>query len=681
MQRTPARLSLAFISHLLNDAANTPVFFLLAANNRGILRRPWLERVDAIELSPLDNTALAALAKQALDGVHSVDELVISTLLTRSTGRPGALLAAIESLYSTGGIKRVDDRWEFDTAMLTTLVDMDKIKTESGGRFDELDETELLVARTGAIFGVRFWLGGVAALIRKSSDQVRAIEDFGRDGVPDQVIEVCTKLVDRGVLVQERATILPNEIGYRFVEEADVDKLLELHSSDELQSLSGRAAAWLELVGPQRLRELSSIIAPLWLAAGDQTHAAHVFLRAGQCALEELRHDDARPLLQKAHELAPQSAASVHILSLSSLGELAELDGQADEAERLYRDMLGLTWSYRARGHGATALNRLGRLFRTKGQINQALEHLVPALKLFESVEDQRGMASCCDEIGRCYWLAGNMKPALSFLQQSAQYRENLGDKPGLASTLTNMGVLAMSAGQNDTAAKHLDRAIEVRRKNKEVQGLVESLNAKGILLLNTGEVEAAVASMQEAYDLSKRVGNRRMQATLQNNLGEVLLSHGRLEDAESLLYKAVEGAGRLGDHNLLSDAARNLALAARQRDDPQRAGKWARRSVAAAQLSDVTRVRAAAMGTLGEILADTDDIEATENAFRRAAQLWSEANDRGALVGILQTHAAFLMRVGHNDAAEALVQRVNKLEKTSKTKKSAAKNNDSSEQ
>ena len=104
---------------------------------------------------------------------------------------------------------------------------------------------------------------------------------------------------------------------------------------------------------------------------------------------------------------------------------------------------------------------------------------------------------------------------------------------------------------------------------------------------------------MEEAYDLAKRVGNRRSQAMLQNNLGEVLLGTGRIDDAEALLYKAVEGAGRLEDANLLSDAARNLASAARARNDGDRALTWARRSVASAQNSAMARVKAAALGTL----------------------------------------------------------------------------------
>ena len=171
---------------------------------------------------------------------------------------------------------------------------------------------------------------------------------------------------------------------------------------------------------------------------------------------------------------------------------------------------------------------------------------------------------------------------------------------------------------------------------------------------------------MEESYDLSKRIGNRRMQAMLQNNLGEALLKKLRLEESEALLYKAVEGAGRLDDHSLLSDAARNLALAAFERNDQERALTWSKRSVAAAQLSGIARIKAAAMGTLGEIIAGGDDVEAADQAFARAAQLWVEANDRSALSNCLQTHGAFLMRVDRAEDAKKVLARVDRLTRRS---------------
>ena len=663
--------SIDFIASLRPDIAALPVVFLFIADQRGTQRREWLGSLDAVALKALDDAALENLASQALDGTQGVNERVLSVLVQHAEGKPGALLAAIESLVAKGGVRSQDNKWVLQQEVLDELVKTGDLRTRRGGRYDPLTDDQLEVAKLAAVFGQRFWLGGLIAMLRQQAEQVVTIEELGADNMPSRVAMTLNLLVDLGAVVRERGSLLPSEEGFRFVDEGDVDKLRDMFEDGELATLYRRAAEWLELVSDRRTESLAEVLAPLWVACGDRAHAAHVYLRAGTAALDQLRHDDARRHLRRARELSPAGAAGIHLKSMLALGKLAELEGLSDDAEELYRSALGVAWSYRARGHGAHALNRLGRLFRAKGQVSRALDHLVPALRLYEQVGDVAGQAGTSDDIGRTYWLSGNVKPALRFLQKAAQLRERIGDASGLAVTLTNMGILAMTVGSFDRSRAHLERALTIRRDGKNVHGLVESLNAMGALHLNCGEVDEAVASMEEAYDLSKRIGNRRMQAMLQNNLGETLLKSGRQDESEALLYKAVEGAGRLEDHNLLSDAARNLALAAFARDDHDRAITWARRSVAAAQLSDVARVKAAAMGTLGEILAGGEDVDAADNAFTRAAQLWAEANDRNALSNCLQTQAAFLVRVGRNADAERVLQRVDKLTRRAKTRPS----------
>ena len=596
--------SLNFLRSLLKEAKNERLMLVFVANQRGALRRPWLDELKAISLEPLSSEDMRELSQQVLTGVQGVDESVLDSFLAVADGKPGALFGAIESLLNGEGIVQIDGGWHLKPVILNEMVERGKLRSRKGDRFDVLSEDELLVARMGALFGKRFWTGGVVALLRKAGEQVRSLDGFGLDGLPDQVEKACGTMADLGLVVRERSGALPAENCYRFIEEGDLDKLTELFEDDERSRLAYRAAVWLELVGRGRGGMLADVLAPLWVAAGEKTHAAHLYLRAGEAEREALHHDDAQRYFQLAREFAPESAHDIHLFALLALGDLAELEGNGQEAEGYFRDVLGLAWSYRTRGQGALALQRIGRLYRSRGRLEAALKHLQEAMKLYESVGDNRGLAGVCDDMGRAYWLAGSLRDGLRLLQKAAQLRERDGDRTGLATTLTNLGILSMTGGRLDRAKSYLDRAVALRREGRSPHGLLESLNALGALLLTTGEQEAAVSVMEEAYELSKRVGNRRMRGMLQNNLGETLIKGGRLPDGEALLYKAVESAGRLGDHNLLSDASRNLATAARQRNDRGRALKWARRAVAAAQESDVTRVRATAMATLADVLS-----------------------------------------------------------------------------
>lgn len=648
--------SLAFLAQLIEEAPELQAVVILATDRRGVVRRPWLGTLRNTELAPLGDEVMGSIARKALAGVTGLDKASIQALVRHAGGRPGSLLDGIEQLSLRGAIARSGDAYVLQPGRLSELIAGGHLPAHRGNRFDDLSDFCLQVVSMGAVFGPRFWLGGVVALLRADTQGARSAEELGRDETPERVRRACKDLMERGLVLPERSSLLPHEMGFRFVEEGDCPALLEALDSGTQKKLAHRAAVWMQMVAGQRATEVADMLAPLWAKAGDSAHAAHVYLRAGEQALEEFRHAEARDYLEKARDLSHEEAADVHTTAVLGLGRLAEVDGRWAEAEAWYRDALELAWRFRARSRGALALQRLGRMMRTQGKVQQALEQLVPALQLYEAVGDVSGLGSVCDDIGRCYWAAGRTEAALPFLKRALQYRERLGDRSGQASTLTNLGIVSMSLGDLSESLAFVEQAVAIQRELRNQVGLFEALNALGAVQVASGDAIAAVTVMEEAYELSKRIGNRRMQAMMQNNLGEVLMLSGRLEDGEALLYKAVEGAGRLADHALLSDAARNLAVAARRRDDGERALTWARRSVKAAQSSDVVRARAASHRTLAEILADGQETKAAEEAYKRAEQGFKDAHDLRELRETLQGHAALLTRLGRKAAAQFLL-------------------------
>lgn len=660
--------SLQVAAQVLQDAPDMPLAMLFATDRRGAVRRPWLADRPILELQPVPLPRLIEVAQRALRGVQGTTAETFRTLAETANGRPGMVLAALETLAKQGAIAAKDGAWWVDAAQWRLSISGGSLYGQRGGRLDGLSDFQVQVASYAAVFGIRAWGGGVVAMLRLGNPgQVlpgaRTVDELGRDDLPGQVTAALQVLADRGVLLGEAQSQLAGETAVRFLDEADRLSLLELHDSPTLQRLSQSAAVWLQMVAGDRGAELAEILAPLWLLAGDRVHAAHVYLRAGQSALDEYRNDAALHCLEKARELAPIELAYLHIEAALGLGRLHEFDGKYADAEGLYRDALELAWRFRARSRGARALQQLGRLLRTQGKVVQAVDHLAPALRLYEASQDVRGLASACDDIGRAYWTAGRLDAAQQFLKRAAQYRERLGDRAGQAHTLTNLGIVLLTRGRIEQAKTYLERATSLQRERKNLLGLVEALNALGAAHVANGDQDAAVASMEEGLAMAKRVGNRRMLALLQNNLGEVLCLSGRIDEGEALLYKSVEGAGRLADHALLSDSARNLALAAHKRNDDDRALKWARRAVAAAGSSDVVRARAFSHKTLAEILADTGDIAGADEAFGRAEEYFAKAGEIRELGGCLQGHAAFLVRIGRTAEAKAVLDRADALQ------------------
>lgn len=655
--------SLAFFADLAREAPDLPAVLLLVCDPAGLQRLPWLGELPGVDVPPLDAKSLTAWVRSVLTGVSGVDDRAVKKLVEHAAGRPGAVLDSLDHLQRKGALVETPSGWQLNAGQLAEVIAGTQRSSSRSGRFEGLTDEQLTVASLGAVIGTRFWIGGVVALRRLDRTGPRTVAGLAQEEADvAEVVKACEALTDRGLVVPERAAMLNHEQGFRFVEAADCAALLESHSPEQLRPLARQAAVWLQLVAGERSSDLAEVLAPLWLAAGDPVHASHVYLRAGLLAVDEFRNETAKSLLEQARALAPADSAHLHFESAIALGSLAESDGRFADAETLYRDALQLAWRFRARSREAEALQKLGRLLRNQGKAREALEHLKPALKRHEAVGDLRGLASACDDVGRAYWTGGDMRTARAFLKRAAQYREKLGDRPGQAGTLTSLGVVSLTLGHLDQARAWLDKAVQMQRQARNLPGLFEALNAYGAMLLASAEVDGAIASMEEAHELARRVGNRRMQAMIQNNLGEVLVQADRLDEGETQLYKAVEGAGRLEDHALLADAARNLAIAARKRNDPQRALKWARRSVAAALSSDLLHTRATSQRTLGEVLADLSDVDGADQAFAKAEDVLAQAHEARELQACLQVHAAFLMRCGRTADAEKLVARSDAL-------------------
>ena len=158
--------SLRFLGDLLGDLTAMPIVLIFAANQRGTLRRPWLETLATHELNPLPEDALRKLVATATEGLQGVDEASIVRLIEHAQVRPGTLLAELEAATKGGAIVEANGVLSLAPTAMAELLDKGRLKARHGGRFDAIGEEELLVARLGAVFGARFWLGGVAALLR-----------------------------------------------------------------------------------------------------------------------------------------------------------------------------------------------------------------------------------------------------------------------------------------------------------------------------------------------------------------------------------------------------------------------------------------------------------------------------------------------------------------------------------
>ena len=308
------------------------------------------------------------------------------------------------------------------------------------------------------------------------------------------------------------------------------------------------------------------------IAVGQESSLAYNNL--GQVYLDQKRFDKAKPLLMKAHELAPNN-----VNAINNLGMLALEQGRNDEAMEWLAKGLELDRS------NVRAFNRLGKIALDQGDYARAKPLLEKALALAPVNVDVLNNLGLLALNQRQYEEADvYLKRALELLPKNINAFNNMGLlalnqahydeartyltkvldlEPGNVNALNNLGVLAMNQNRSDEAEAWLKKALGF------APGNVNALNNLGllamgqgrhdeardylnkVLVLNPGHVSAlynlgVIAMDQKRYDEAKPFFRKVLDlkpghANALNNLGWCLMNQGQYEEAQRHLRKALE--------------------------------------------------------------------------------------------------------------------------------------------
>ena len=207
-----------FINAALRGLEGRPIMVLALA-------RPEIDRVfpdlwaarqlDRIALRPLSKSACANIAQQAV--ASQLSEPTLTRLIERSGGNPFYLEELLRSAVA-GHIAELPD----------TVLAM------VGARLRSLPASERRVLRAASVFGRRFWLGGITALL----------------GDPPGVIEVILgRLIDREMVTAERRSRFADESEYSFVHYLTCQAAYATLPPEDRQSAHRNAGLWLEAAG------------------------------------------------------------------------------------------------------------------------------------------------------------------------------------------------------------------------------------------------------------------------------------------------------------------------------------------------------------------------------------------------------------------------------------------------
>lgn len=231
--------------------------------------------------------------------------------------------------------------------------------------------------------------------------------------------------------------------------------------------------------------------------------------------------------------------------ALFDLARIQEMEGDWDQAQKDYEELLGLLVSGEEATRGRI-LVKMARLHEWRAEWDKAMTVLEKAQAELQGTDDKVGKAMAMVEHARVLRRLGNYDRALAKAEEALA---TLGTAPPaekeavdvwLEATKERGGVLNWQ-GRHDEVIKILLEAEKVSRDVGNDNMTASILQNLGLAYHTMGEIKKALEAYEKALEIARNVGNTRTMAYAYANLAEILIKEKRFDEATSSIRKSLE--------------------------------------------------------------------------------------------------------------------------------------------
>jgi class 3 adenylate cyclase/tetratricopeptide (TPR) repeat protein len=428
-------------------------------------------------LEPLDEHRSRELLAHLLH-IEDLPEPVRSLILRKSDGNPFFLEEVLRSLLDSGHVVRENGHWRA-TVEIADVTIPDTIAGVLGARIDRLPEPTKRVAQTAAVLGRIFPYRALLTACRSAP-------------APERIENVDPHLgtLTYEELVREKARLPERE--YIFKHALTQETAYGLLLRPARRDLHLRAGRALEEAYPERIEEMSAVLAHHFQQGGDGRRSAEYALRAADRAARLYALKEAADHYDRAY---------------------VALDAIADPPAELLMDAI-LGWSV-ARYKLTLYEGVADRLFRAEA--------------VARAVDDRPRLARILSWIALMYMVTGFPSRAGPYLVESHELASALGVDQLLVLPLF-FATDALVDRDPARAVGQFDEVIELARQNRmpEVEG--HALASSAIALARLGEFDRARERIDAALASAPSGGHRVKEADVHLLVASAFYDLGELE-------------------------------------------------------------------------------------------------------------------------------------------------------
>lgn len=655
---------LDLIEHIADWSRDAPILLLCIGRQELLDVRPtWgggKRAATMIQLEPLTANESDDLLAGLL-GETELEPDVRRRIGEAADGNPLFVEELLGMLIDDGSLVRRDGRW-FAARDLRLLTVPPTIQALLAARLDLLERTERSVIECGSVEGKVFHASAVAALV---PDPMRAT-----------VSTNLLALMRKELLRPDRAAFSGDE-AYRFRHLLIRDAAYEAMPKQARAEMHVRFADWLEVAAGERRAEYEEILGhhldqalryrrELSLASAEPDDlAARAVEHLGQAGMRAAERGDlsaARPLLERALELAPEGPMRPRLRE-----HLADvLYGQSDPhgakaaAERAVSE-------YRAGSDaaGAARAEVLVLLVRSSLESLEMTDVLARARELaaeLDSLGDVQGWASAMELVGsHLFFMARTTEAVEVFTDALARAPEQSRERGLMAHWL------ASCFYWGSTPVDEAMRGVEEIRRDHAGRWMVEAgaQRVMGGLKAMKGDFEGGRADIARSDLVAREAGYEIMAASSGAHfLAPLELLAGDPQAAIAVGLPSYEAMAASGDLAFSSTASCWVGLAYSELEAWDEAERYARIGIETAATSDVES-QGLGRSVLAVVLAHRGELEEAERLARESVEI-REAGEYLEGTGLAYLALADVLRLAGRDdeALEASREALDRFER-----------------
>jgi class 3 adenylate cyclase/tetratricopeptide (TPR) repeat protein len=536
-------LSDDLLEYLARNLASLPVLLVALyrplETERGqtlhITKLPHFTEIALGDLTAAEAEQLIALKLAQRFGMQDgVPVQLIQRIQERAQGNPFYIEEIINFIHDRG-INPQDER------AMAALELPDSLYSLIISRIDQLAEAEKSTLKVASAIGRLFR----AAWLWSAYPQL---------GAPEQVVTSLNLLSDMGLTPLDKSE---PELEYLFKHVITQEVAYESMAVATRAFLHEQIGSFVERAYESTLASYVDVLAFHYGRSRNTEKQRVYFRRAGDAARDAYANQVAIDYYQRLLPLLPdREEAEV----LCNLGQVEQLIGNLDEAERSYRHALELTADAGETRAQARSQMLLGHLLWYKAAYPEALEWLEAARAGFTQCGDQSGVSQATGRMGLVYHLQADYPRALAHLEQWAEMAADLGDTGDLAEATGLVGNVYFNRGDYERALAYHERQFALATGAGNQRESLRAIGSMGNVYMVTGDYLRALDHLARTLSSAAEIGDRHTVLTAALNMGMIYVLQGDYTAGLASLHFALDTAIKLYERTAAAVALNNLA-------------------------------------------------------------------------------------------------------------------------